>query len=255
MMDLVENSFDVCCEECGDRISIFRDELEMEKSFYLHGEYGMGIEWLYTIEHEIECPMCGNLIKVSIQGSEYPDGAFNYSDAEISGAEFIEKPMFGILYYRDEFDVDTCAIESTGIWKLILQISKNKNLIYEVSPREFEQIVEQLLRNEGFETRLTKQTRDGGKDIVAIKKGINGKPIVFYVECKRYAQENKVGAKIVRELYGVQTAEKVNKACIVTTSGFTSDAIKWAEEQNVMIDLVDGDALHNMIIQCARRYE
>lgn len=255
MMDLVENSFDVCCEECGDRISIFRDELEMDKSFYLHGEYGMGIEWLYTIEHEIECPMCGNLIKVSIQGSEYPDGAFNDSDAEISGAEFIEKPMFGILYYRDEFDVDTSAIESTGIGKLILQISKNKNLIYEVSPREFEQIVEQLLRNEGFETRLTKQTRDGGKDIVAIKKGINGKPIVFYVECKRYAQENKVGAKIVRELYGIQAAEKVNKACIVTTSGFTPDAIKWAKEQNVMIDLVDGDALHNMIIQCARGYE
>ena len=254
-MDLVENSFDVCCEECGDRISIFRDELEMDKSFYLHGEYGMGIEWLYTIEHEIVCPVCGNPIKICIQGSEYPEGAFNFSDAEISGAEFIEKPMFGILYYRDEFDVDICAIESTVIRKLILQISKNKNLIYKVSPREFEQIVEQLLQNEGFETHLTPQTRDGGKDIVAIKRGINGKPIVFYVECKRYAQENKVGVEIVHRLYGVQTAEKVNKACIITTSGFTSGAIKWAKEQNVMIDLVDGDALHNMIIQCAQRYE
>ena len=114
--------------------------------------------------------------------------------------------------------------------------------------------MEQLLRDDGFETHLTKPTRDGGRDIMASKTGINGKPVVFYVECKRYARRNKVNVGIVRELYGVQTSEKINKACVITSSLFTRDAIEFAEKQNVMIDLVDGDALHEMIQRSAEKY-
>ena len=128
-------------------------------------------------------------------------------------------------------------------------------MIYEVSSREFEEIVEQILRDDGFDTHLTKSTRDGGRDIIATKTGINGRPVVFYVECKRYARSNKVSVDIIRALYGVQTADRINKACLVTSSYFTRDAIEFAENQNVMIDLVDGDALHDMIVRSAEKYE
>ena len=60
---------------------------------------------------------------------------------------------------------------------------------------------------------------------------------------------------LVRALYGVQTADKVNKACLVTSSYFTRDAVAFAENQNVMIDLIDGDALHDMIVRSAEKYE
>lgn len=96
--------------------------------------------------------------------------------------------------------------------------------------------------------------RDGGRDIIATKAGINGKPVVFYIECKRYSRQNKVSVDLVRALYGVQTADKVNKACLVTSSYFTHDAVNFANEQNVMIDLVDGDALHNMIVRSAEQH-
>ena len=78
---------------------------------------------------------------------------------------------------------------------------------------------------------------------------------MFLIECKRYDEKNKIGVDIVRALYGVQTADKVNKACLVTSSYFTRDAVAFAENQNFMIDLIDGDALHDMIVRSAEKYE
>lgn len=254
MMDLTMESFNVRCCECGERITIFKSDLDIEESCYDHGDNCMGIEIIYEIQHEISCPKCGNDIEITLTGNEYPEGAYNDDEATISGAEFIERPSMGICY-QDEFDTDEYAVEATGIRELIAQILADRDLIYDVTPREFEEIVEQVLRDEDFDTHLTQSTRDGGRDIIATKTGINGKPVVFYVECKRYSRENKVSVDLVRALYGVQTSDKVNKACLVTSSYFTRDAVDFANKQNVMIDLVDGDALHNMIVRSAEQYK
>lgn len=254
MMELLTESFDICCHRCGCIITVYKDELDVDVSSVDHGENGMGDEIIYEIQHEIECLECGNRIEIAIVGNEYPVGAYDFDDAKIYGAEFMDVPSMGMVYYQDEFDIEQRAVELTGIRRLIVRISEDRELMYKVSSREFEQIVEQVLQDDGFETRLTQPTRDGGRDIIATKAGINGRPVVFYVECKRYARTNKVSVELVRALYGVQTADRINKACLVTSSHFTSDAINFAQSQNVMIDLVDGDALHNMIIRSAETY-
>lgn len=254
MMELSCDSFRVRCRRCHEIITVFADELEVEVSSYDHGENGMGDETIYDIQHDMECPECGADISIHITGNEYPVGAYDYDDSQVSGADFIDVPSMGITYYDDVFDVDQYAIEATGIHGLISRLSEDRDLIYRVSPREFEEIIAQVLQDDGFDTLLTQPTRDGGRDIIATKTGINGKPVVFYVECKRYARTNKVSVDLVRALYGVQTADKVNKACLVTSSFFTRDAVAFAEDQNVMIDLVDGDALHNMIVRSAEKY-
>ena len=255
MMELSSDSFEICCCGCGEHITIFKDDLDTDISFFDHGENGMGTETIYEIFYELECPQCENHIEITITGNEYPEGAYDYDNAEISGAEFIEIPSMGMVYWQEEFDVEENAVESTGIRRLIARISEDRDLIYTVSPREFEELVEQILQDEGFSTYLTKATRDGGRDIVATKAGINGKPVTFYVECKRYDRKNKVSVDLVRALYGVQTGDKVNKACLVTCSSFTRDAIEFAKNQNYMIDLIDGDALQDMIVRSARKYE
>ena len=112
----------------------------------------------------------------------------------------------------------------------------------ESAPREFEEVVEEVFKRQGFQTRLTPQTRDGGKDIIATKS-ILGRPVMFLIECKRYNEMNKIGVDIVRALYGVQTAERANKAIIVTSSYFTEDAQRFAEQQKTLIDLFDIDDL------------
>ena len=241
--------------ECKRYSRTNKVSVDPDVSFFDHGENGMGIETIYEIRHELSCPQCGNNIEITITGNEYPEGAYDYDSAELSGAEFIETPSMGMVYYQDEFDVDEYAVEATGIRGLIAQLSENRDMIYDVTSREFEEIVEQVLQDDGFDTHLTQPTRDGGRDIIATKTGINGKPVVFYVECKRYSRTNKVSVDLVRALYGVQTADKVNKACLVTSSCFTRDAVAFAENQNVMIDLIDGDALHDMIVRSAEKYE
>ena len=44
MMELIEDSFDIRCCECGEQITIFKDDLDTDVSFYDHGENGMGVE-------------------------------------------------------------------------------------------------------------------------------------------------------------------------------------------------------------------
>ena len=115
----------------------------------------------------------------------------------------------------------------------------DKRFVYQLIPGEFEEVVEEVFKRQGFQTRLTPQTRDGGKDIIATKS-ILGRPVMFLIECKRYNEMNKIGVDIVRALYGVQTAERANKAIIVTSSYFTEDAQRFAEQQKTMIDLFKG---------------
>lgn len=90
MMELIADSFDIRCCQCGEQITIFKDDLDTDVSFYDHGENGMGVETIYEIRHEFNCPQCGNNIEITITGNEYPEGAYDYDSAEISGAEFIE---------------------------------------------------------------------------------------------------------------------------------------------------------------------
>ena len=42
-------------------------------------------------------------------------------------------------------------------------------MIYDISPREFEEVIERVLQDQGFETTLTQQTRDDGRGIIATK--------------------------------------------------------------------------------------
>lgn len=140
---------------------------------------------------------------------EYPVGAYNYDDYEISGGNFEEIPQVGILYSQDECDIDGAYNEFNRIENFILEISNNPVLIYNISPREFEEVVNKVLQDEGFETTLTQQTSDDGRDIIATKYEM-GKPVVFYIECKRYGKKNSVGVRIVRSLYGVQSSDRIN---------------------------------------------
>lgn len=251
-MELDKASFNIKCDKCGKTITIYKDDIDFDVSSYDHGDNAMGEELIYYAEFEINCPRCNNTVKISISGNEYPIGAYDYDESKIYGGSFIDKPSMCMKCYVDEFSVDDEELDNLGIRDLIVQIAHDKELIYQVSPREFEEIVEQVLKDNGFETVLTKPTRDGGKDIIATIAGIHGKPIVIYVECKRYSLENRVDVSIVRELYGVQTAERINKACLITSSLFTKEAIEFAQKQNVLMDLIDVDELHQMIMQSAK---
>ena len=73
-----------------------------------------------------------------------------------------------------------------------------------LSPREFEELVTELLSSFGWQIKLSPPTRDGGFDILGITADASGLEASWIVECKRYAENRKVGVDLVRQLYGAK---------------------------------------------------
>lgn len=252
MMELLEDVF-IRCDRCGKVTGIHKEDFDFKTYVYDHGENRMGEKIEFRHDGYIECDHCGNEISFRISGYEYPVGAFNYEDFEIAGGSFEEAPHMCIIYSQEDFDPDDAFPAFTRVEQIIMDIAQNRELIYDISPREFEEVIERVLQDEGFETKLTQQTRDGGCDIIATKYEM-GKPVVFYIECKRYGRQNAVGVNIVRSLYGVQSADKINKAILVTTGHVTRGAQKFVDDQNTMMSVIDVDEIHELIQRSARKY-
>lgn len=115
------------------------------------------------------------------------------------------------------------------------KILENEDRIYELSSREFEEVVAEVFKKQGFDVILTQETRDGGSDIIATHS-MGGIPFMVLVECKKYGPNHKVGVSLVRSLLGVQTDHRANKAVLVTSSSFTRDARVFAEPQKQFIN-------------------
>jgi restriction endonuclease Mrr len=97
--------------------------------------------------------------------------------------------------------------------------------VYSISPRRFEELIEDVFKHLGYRTRLTQATRDGGADIIILDKHGGEQAIV---EVKRYAEQRRVGVGLVRQLIGSQYLHHVDKSFLVTSSTFTQEAISIA---------------------------
>jgi restriction system protein len=91
-----------------------------------------------------------------------------------------------------------------------------------------------VFRAKGWTVAQTQREADGGADLVLTRRGERG-----LVECKQWRQE--VDVLRVRAFYGVMAAEKVRAGYFVTTSFFTPEAERFANE--VGIHLIAGSAL------------
>lgn len=119
----------------------------------------------------------------------------------------------------------------------------------QMSGARFESLCCSLVEKMGFEAEATKASGDGGIDIVAVSHlpFVSGK---YVIQCKSYA--GNVGEPVIRDLYGVVSAENANKGILMTTGGFTSSASAFAEGKQ--IELIDGNSLDNLLQQFGLAY-
>jgi Restriction endonuclease. len=110
--------------------------------------------------------------------------------------------------------------------EIIRYLSKHPHELYNLRPRQFEELVAEVLASYGWELELTPATRDGGYDIYAIAPtGVPSVASHWIIECKKYAAEHRVGVELVRALYGVKADLMIGSAMLATTSrGFTRGA-------------------------------
>lgn len=114
------------------------------------------------------------------------------------------------------------------------ELDQRPNLM-ELSPTEFEALIQNLFTQMGLEARQTRPSRDGGVDCVAWDpRPIFGGKVV--IQAKRY--KNTVGVSAVRDLFGTLQNEGASKGILVTTSGYGQASYDFA--QNKPIELIDG---------------
>jgi hypothetical protein len=131
----------------------------------------------------------------------------------------------------------------SDIKRLIYEIATDSNRLSSITPREFEEVVAELLASFGWDISLTSPTRDGGFDVLAVSKEGPRLESTWIVECKRYEHpRNKVTVETVRGLYGVKSSMGVSNALVVTTSSFTRDAEDFARLK-YDLQLADRDVL------------
>lgn len=94
----------------------------------------------------------------------------------------------------------------------------------DLTPKEAEEFVTGLLKYFGLEgTRATRYSKDGGVDVESHQ---------LVVQVKH--QVAPVGVKVVREIYGVAASHE-KKAAVFAKSGFTREAIDFAEKTGVLL--------------------
>jgi restriction system protein len=116
-----------------------------------------------------------------------------------------------------------------------LRIFTHKNELRYIHHREFEYFVAKFLRVvKNYKAYVTQAAKDGGKDIIAFDEDEK-----IYVEVKHW--KGNVGRPAIQKLNGAMLADRVHRGYFITSSGFTKDALEYANKTN--ITLIDGDTL------------
>ncbi|MDP3269808.1 MAG: restriction endonuclease [Legionella sp.] len=248
-MALLSGTAAIECTNCQNLLLIDASDLDIDQVG--SDERQMGAEIFYSGDINIVCPKCNNDIKLGYEASEYPIGVPNFSDTNAYGARVIRGFADIDVHFDDQFysfeeesqlylpeEKKIITNFNSSISELIIEINKKPASIYDLNPRKFEELIAHIFYLHGFNVELTKQTRDGGRDIIAIQSTL-GMKTKFIIECKRYAANNPISVDLVRALYGVQMHEGANKSVLATTSRFTQDAKNFATEKNKTEWLMD----------------
>ena len=121
-------------------------------------------------------------------------------------------------------------------------ISWNKQVFADIEWRRFEAVCERLFAQSGFKTKSQSHGADGGVDVWMYSAHAEGP--VSIAQCKHWRGE-VVTVKEIREFFGVMASHKLQRGTFVTTSTFTADAQKFANENG--INALDGDKLLKLI--------
>lgn len=122
------------------------------------------------------------------------------------------------------------------------------------TPAFFESVVVRLLIAMGYggsvndlDTALVGKSGDGGVDGVIDQDPLGLDRI--YVQAKRYADGNNVGAGAIRDFFGSLDRFKASKGLFVTTSTFSTSARETADLLSKRIVLIDGSQLSRLMIR------
>jgi restriction system protein len=125
--------------------------------------------------------------------------------------------------------------------------------VRKATPAFFEKLIVELLLAMGYggtseeAGRALGQSGDDGVDGVIDQDPLGVDQI--FVQAKRYAEGNNIGAGAIRDFYGALSLKKAHKGIFVTTSAFSQPAVDTARGLGSRIVLIDGPQLSRLMIR------
>lgn len=121
---------------------------------------------------------------------------------------------------------------------MVKALKKQPQDVFTLTPRQYEELIAELLHDMGYEVTLTQATRDGGKDILASIKTECGE-LLCLVEAKKYRSDRTIGVSLVRTLLGTLADYNASSAMLVTTSTYSKDARALQQRHQYRLSLRD----------------
>lgn len=111
-----------------------------------------------------------------------------------------------------------------------------------VDPLKFEELMLKVFQALGFDGKLTPPSGDDGIDIILTDlKGIK-----VIAQCKRFAEQQNINPKDVREFLGSIVHAEAKYGFFITTTTFSDQAKSFCEEKNII--LIDGPKLIKLFL-------
>ncbi len=146
-----------------------------------------------------------------------------------------------VLYESSNFGT-VCTVvapDFKGIHgELFSYFARNPAALYNLAPRELEELLSSVFRNHGYRTELGPGWGDGGVDLRLLQKDSVGE-IFTLVQIRRYAPMRPIRLEAVAALYGVVESENASRGLFVTTSYYLPSARRFAALTHGRLILAD----------------
>jgi HJR/Mrr/RecB family endonuclease len=130
---------------------------------------------------------------------------------------------------------------------LLEKLRSSQMSLHDLHWRQLEELVAEMLTQDGYHVQLGRGTKDGGVDIIAVKEDpITGFFMAVW-QAKKLKAGNKVDIHVIRELADTRQQHNATKGIIVTTTLLTKDALDRIEQDRYILGKVDGNDLSSWI--------
>ncbi|SPE27833.1 hypothetical protein SBA7_1130011 [Candidatus Sulfotelmatobacter sp. SbA7] len=173
----------------------------------------------------------------------------SWLSADLPWANFVvmPEPTESSLWRPGESTRPGWLAASPAALLLAMDLIRKGRLLSEMPWRKFEEMIGSILEAEGWTVTVTRPSKDGGVDVVAIKND----PVLGWIraiwQAKRYGPTRAVRLREVRELSAVVEKQRATKGMIVTTSRLTRDAIDWVRQDKYRLDYKDAERVESWV--------
>jgi hypothetical protein len=147
-------------------------------------------------------------------------------------------------------DVDAAyeRIVRGAMRELVRLIAEHPEALARIEWRELEKVLRETFDGIGFDTRLTRPSKDGGFDL-ELSTNERGQKRIYLVEVKHWTDQ-KPGSSHLKKFISVTTSKQATGGLLLSTSGFTRTIYSGIAEFSAPVRLGDG----NKVVALCKTY-